>query len=169
MAKIDEINNDTDLAFLLFHHAKEIEGTTKLQKLFFLLQEETDFNEVYKDVHIEFEAYKYGPFSEQIYDELELLIGWGVIEEVEADIDFDDIREESDRSSHAGMRFKLTEKGRKAAEEVNRTLNDDVEEQFEDVVDKYINMEVEELLEYVYNQYPRYTTESLIREEILDS
>lgn len=168
MVKINEINNDTDLAFLLFHHAEEIEGTTELQKLFFLLQEETDFDEVYEDVCFEFEPYKYGPFSEQIYDELELLIGWGVLEEVELD-NVDEIREEEDRSSHAGMRFRLTEQGRKAAEEVNRTLDDEVETQFEEVVNKYADMENEELLEYVYNQYPQYTTKSLIREEILES
>jgi len=168
MAKNNEINQETDLAFLLFHHADEVEGTTKLQKLFFLLEQESAFNEVYDDVEIEFEPYKYGPFSEQIYDELEMLILWDVIEEEEMDTDVDSIRDESDKSSHANKRFTLTEKGEKVASEVNRSLDDDIEEEFEEIVDEYLDMSVDDLLEYVYKQYPDYTTKSEIKDEVLE-
>jgi uncharacterized protein YwgA len=167
MPKIDEINEDTDLAFLLFHYAEEVEGITKLQKLIFLLEEETEFNYFHEKVNIEFEPYKYGPFSEQVYDELELLLSMGVVEEVETEYELDDIRNKEDSSSHASKKFVLTERGQKAATEVNRALEDEVQTQFEEVIEEYTEMDLETLLEYVYRQYPSYTTESEIKKDIL--
>ena len=168
MPKIDEINEETDLAFLLCHYADEVDGITRLQKLLFLLQEETEFTELYENVEIEFKPYKYGPFSEQVYDELELLINMGAIEEVEAD-DADRVRTSTDSRSHANKRFLVTERGETIAEDVNRALDSDVQEEFEQVVEEYLDMELEDLLRYVYSQYPDYTTESEIKEDIMNN
>ncbi|MBC9988405.1 DUF4065 domain-containing protein [Haloferax sp. AS1] len=166
MAKIDEINEETDLAFLLFNYADEVEGITRLQKLLFLLQEETEFKDVYENVEIEFKPYKYGPFSEQIYDELELLISMGAIREVEAER-ADHLRDENDTRGHSNKRFVLTDRGRTIAKEVNRQLEDDLEGQFAEVISEHVDMDLEDLLRYVYQQYEEYTTESEIKDEIM--
>lgn len=166
MAKIDEINEETDLTFLLFNYAGEVEGVTRLQKLLFLLQEETEFKNVYENVEIEFKPYKYGPFSEQVYDELELLISMGAIEETEAE-EADYLRDENDTRGHSSKRFVLTDRGRTIAKEVNRQLEDDLEDEFAEIINEHVDMDLEDLLQYVYQQYEEYTTESEIKDEIM--
>lgn len=166
MTKIDEINEETDLAFLLFNYADEIEGVTRLQKLLFLLQEETEFKNIYENVEVEFKPYKYGPFSEQVYDELELLISMGAIEEVEAE-GADCLRDENDSRGHSNKRFVLTDRGRTIAQEVNRQLEEDLESQFAEIIDEHVDMDLEDLLRYVYQQHEKYTTESEIKDEIM--
>jgi len=167
MPQVDEINQETDLLFLLFNYTEEVEGVTKLQKLLFLLQEESEFKEIYENVEIEFEPYKYGPFSEQIYDEVELLINMGAIKEVDSK-NADDIRG-PDSSRHANKRFEVTNRGQTIAREVNATMDDDLQDEFSRIMDDYIEMPLDDLLEYVYRQYPDYTTESEIKEEILQN
>ncbi|ELY99458.1 type II toxin-antitoxin system antitoxin SocA domain-containing protein [Natrialba asiatica] len=168
MPKIDQINNKKDLAFLLFHYADEVEGKTELQKLIFLLQEETEFKERYPDLEFEFTAYKYGPFSERVFDELEFLLSIGAIEAIDPEEEVDFIRDETDPSDpYAGKRFVVTEKGEKIMNGVNAALDDDLQVEFEEVIDQYTDLSLQELLEYVYKQYPEYTTESEIKEKIL--
>lgn len=167
MAKIDTIDRETDLAFLLFHYAEEIEGTTELQKLLFLLEKETDFVDIYEDVTFDFQPYKYGPFSEQVYDELELLLALGAVKEVDDKIDYDGIKRDDDRSEYAGKKFVLTEKGEKMAREVNKALEDELEEEFLEIIEQYGDLDLEELLFYVYDQYSTYTTNSQIKEQVL--
>jgi uncharacterized protein YwgA len=169
MAKIDEIDRETDLAFLLFHYADDIEGTTELQKLLFLLEKETNFTDIYGDVTFDFQPYKYGPFSEQVYDELELLLALGALEEVEGETDYDEIKSDNERSEYAGKKFVLTEKGEKMARQVNEALEDELEEEFLEVIEEYGELELEDLLFYVYDQYGTYTTNSTIKEQVLDA
>jgi uncharacterized protein YwgA len=166
MTKIDEIDTESDLAFLLFNYADEVEGITRLQKLLFLLQEETEFTEIHEKVEIEFKPYKYGPFSEQVYDELEFLLSMDAIEEVEAE-GADKYRDSEDDRDHTNKRFVLTDRGKTISEDVNRMLDEDVQDEFDEVIDEYLEMPLEDLLEYVYRQYPEYTTKSEIKEEIL--
>lgn len=167
MAKIDEIDREEDLAFLLFHYANDVEGITRLQKLLFLLEAETDFADIYEDISFEFEPYKYGPFSERVYDALEFLIAIGAVEAVETDGDFDAIRDSEDQGPYAGKTFTLTEKGKKISHELNDILEDETKQEFEAVVAEYNDLSLHDLLEYVYRQHREYTIESEIKDEIL--
>ena len=58
--------------------AEGIGGMTRLQKLLFLLWKEANIEEV--DRGFEFKAYKAGPYSRKLYDELELLENLGYIQ-----------------------------------------------------------------------------------------
>ena len=167
MAQIDTIDREKDLAFILFHHADSVEGITRLQKLFFLLQEETDFANVYEKATFEFEPYDYGPFSEGIYSALEFLVALDAVEQVSPDSEVDGVRDEEHQSQYAGKRFVMTEKGHKISKRFSDTVDDDIESEIEDVLDEYGDLELEELLEYVYKQYPDYTVNSKIKDEIL--
>lgn len=167
MTKVDEIDREEDLAFLLFYYANDVEGITKLQKLLFLLEEETEFTDIYEDISFEFEPYKYGPFSERVYDALEFLIAIGAVEAVEGDGDFDAIRDSADQGPYAGKRFILTEKGVKISHELNEVLEEETKQEMEAVVAEYNDLSLDDLLEYVYNQYNKYTKESEIKDEML--
>lgn len=168
MPKIDEINNEKDLAFLLFHYTDEVKGKTELQKLIFLLQEETEFGEQYENITFEFEPYKYGPFSQGVFDAMELLLSMGAIKAVDPDDHSEIIRNDTDPADpYAGKKFVLTERGEKMTNELNAALDDHLQVEFEDLVAEFTNMPNRELLEYVYKQYPEYTTESEIKDEIL--
>lgn len=167
MPKIDTINQEKDLAFILFHHADTVEGVTRLQKLFFLLQEETEFSNLYENATFEFEPYDYGPFSEGIYSALEFLIALDAIEVVPAESDVDSIRDEQEPSQHAGKCFVMTEKGHKIAEQFDEAMEDNVGSEVDEILEEYGNLELDDLLEYVYRQYPDYTENSKIRDKIL--
>ncbi|SDM50627.1 Protein of unknown function [Halogranum gelatinilyticum] len=167
MANIDDIDRREDVAFLLFRYADEIEGTTRLQKLLFLIEHESEFSNLYEDITFEFESYHYGPFSEGAFDALEFLISLGAIEEIESDEDYDYIRDSEDRSNHAGKKFVITEKGRKISQELDAVLDPETKEDLETLVEKYNDLELDDLLEYVYEQYPEYTDKSKIKEDVL--
>src|SRR6056297_1705007 len=81
MARIDEIDRRTDVVFILFYFADRIRGETKLQKLLFLIEQETEFFKQYEDdVAFNFAPYKMGPFSDEVYSEIEFLLQLSAIE-----------------------------------------------------------------------------------------
>lgn len=167
MARIDKIDREEDLAFLLFYYSKEIEGITKLQKLLFLIEKETDFTNIYENVSFEFEPYKYGPFSEKVYDVVDFLLAIGAVEAIETRGEIDGIRYPEDQNPHAGKKFVLTPKGEKICRELDEILADGTREGIDNVVETYGELTLEDLLKYVYTQYEEYTTESEIKKEIL--
>lgn len=166
MTKIDIIDRETDLALLMFYFAGDVEGITRVQKLLFLLEEESELGEEYNSISFDFDSYKYGPFSEQVYDEVELLLNMNAIEAVESDKDFDWVREEND-NEFAGKKFKLTEKGQKMCRELSEIAGKENSQDLEALMNEYNTLSLKELLGYVYEQYPEYTTESEIKAEIL--
>ncbi|OIB58044.1 type II toxin-antitoxin system antitoxin SocA domain-containing protein [Natrialba sp. SSL1] len=168
MAQIDTIDRQKDLAFILLHHADSVEGVTRLQKLFFLIQEETEFSDIHEKATFEFEAYDYGPFSEEIYNAIEFLLAVDAIEMVSPDSEVDEIRDNEDQSQYSGKQFVMTEKGHKITKKLEEAMDDSVESEIDEIIEEYSNLELDELLEYVYNQYPEYTKNSKIKDEVLD-
>jgi len=167
MARIDTIDRESDLAFLLFHLAGDVDGMTRLQKLLFLLEKESEFSDIHEEISFDFEAYKYGPFSELVYDEVEFLLNLGALEAVEPDYEMENLEVDKEDELR-GKRFRLTEKGQKICAELSDILGEETENNMEQVVNKYSDMNTNELLEYVYSQYPDYTTKSEIKDEVLD-
>lgn len=166
MARNNNINRSEDLTFLLFQYTDEVWGITRLQKILFLLQKETQFGEVYNDATFEFEPYYYGPFSDGVYDAIDFLEVIGAIKTVEID-EADDLRRASDQNRHSGKKFVLTETGEKICEGLGGTADDEINEEIETVVNQYLDMTTEEMLQYVYQQYPEYAKNSKISDEIL--
>jgi len=163
MPPIDEIDRRTDVVFLLFLYAETIEGVTKLQKLLFLIEKETEFFQEYKeDVALEFAPYKMGPFSEHVYEELEFLLSLGAIESEPLD---DEVPEVVD-SGLTGKLFTLTPKGKKIATELESQLKSEYQTELQQVVDEYNPLPLPQLLEYVYTEYPDYAAESEILEDL---
>lgn len=163
MPPIDSIDRRTDVVFLLFHYAETVEGVTKLQKLLFLIEQETEFFGAYQeDIAFEFAPYKMGPFSEHVYEEIEFLLSLNAIESEPLDQRFPNV----DDSTVAEKQFSITPKGRKIAAELEKQLEVEYREELQTVVGRYNQMALTELLEYVYQEYPAYAAESEILDEL---
>jgi uncharacterized protein YwgA len=177
----------SDIVLLLLYpftnNEGAIVGTTRLQKLLFLLEKEGGVDP--KLTQFNFVPYKFGPASKRLYDDLEFLTGLGLIErsdhkpfEIEKgpeDIDAisaDDLlseREESDdpRSLEQipadSTVYRIAEKGLEHLR-TNQLVNSDQFRAAEKVKRKFSRYSLTELLRYVYSKYPDYTVESEIKE-----
>lgn len=182
------------LLFLLLSvdpQSKGIGGITRLQKLMFLLEKE---ERVESSDGFHFEAYKAGPYSPKIYDDLEFLENLGLIkgtvaaeasepEAVEVDrLSFDhlmDIENEhsSDRSYVEGpatadtfeeRKYQLTDLGRKHLDDLLKSGDfTPLVDKIRRIKSKFGRHSLNDLLYYVYTKYPEMTTESEIRDRIL--
>lgn len=119
----------------------KIEGITRFQKLVFLAQREQDGEQPY-----DFEPKDYGPFSKDLYDDLDLLVTNGFV---------DRSKEQTELGNEKQV-YELTEKGRRAVERARKE-----DEEFpinvtgaEQVLSEYGDMSLWKLLEYVYETYP---------------
>ena len=120
----------------LVHKLSKIKGRpvymTELMKYLFLLQKEYNINLAYN-----FEPYKYGPFTPQLYKDLEELKGKIEVKKVKDDID----------------RSLITSK------ELPQ-VNQDIANAANDLINRFGNKDLKELLSYVYKKYPEYTVKS---------
>lgn len=160
MPRIDQIDRRTDVVFILFHYAGSIHGITKLQKLLFLVENETQFFEDHGNkLAFEFTAHKMGPFSKHVYEEIRFL------QQLRA-IETESMEEEPGDESLANKIFHITPKGEKIASELCNQLNSEHDEELKALIKKYNPMELRELLRYIYTEYPNFTTESEIMDEV---
>src|SRR5205085_8381093 len=81
----EAIQLDREDVILLMLEANErilrkdaLSGITRLEKLLFLLERETDFEGI--ATFFEFEAHNFGPFSKEVYEAVEFLLGCDLIE-----------------------------------------------------------------------------------------
>lgn len=90
--------NRTDIILqLLANKETPIVGTTRLQKLLFLVEKEKHIMGDENDGSFDFKPYKFGPFSQKLCDDIEFLVNLGYIEKsgesqiVDQAISLDDI------------------------------------------------------------------------------
>lgn len=140
---------DTDFApvILLYTRGrKRIEGTTRFQKLVFLLQEETDTIPKYS-----YRADKFGPFSPDLAMSLDALIRKGYIER--------DVR--TNEAGNGKYVYSLTNEGIRLGQSlVRKDAYNSLFKQSERVKKRYNNWSLDQLLRYLYEMYPGYTTET---------
>ena len=178
----------TDLVLLLFYapdhmgrRAAPMYGITRLEKLMFLLEKEGALAS-FRD-EFEFEAYRFGPFSTQVYDTLEALKGWGFLEmrsrsvrDYYAAAEVERLDEElSDEEGHVAstndregteespIREKvitLTSRGRLLAERLTEKVGDEERAAIARIKQKYGRMSLRHLIAYVYETYPEYAVKS---------
>ena len=120
-------------------------GKTRLVKELFLLREVGKIKEMY-----EFQSDKYGPSSNEIIKDLDILLQDGFIKQ---------------HSHPYGTLYQLTPLGIKKAQE---QLNDDLKYKIENIKRNYNDVPLNELLVYVYSAFPKYTTKSVIKEKLED-
>jgi hypothetical protein len=165
-----------------------VNGITRLQKLLFLLEQEAGLKPTGNG--FKFEAYKAGPYSKNLYDDLELLENLDLVTSdptaeatalESADIkalSFEDLIVEDDvgpqnaigmrPDSYEERKFGLTEKGRQRVEALmsQQELSPIVEE-IRKMKGRFSHYSLTDLLRYVYTKYPAMATESEIIDKVM--
>lgn len=170
---------------------KGIGGITRIQKYLFLLEKEESISP--SGHGYEFKAYKAGPYSLKLYDDLEFLENLGYVksevtgaatdeEAVEIEeLSFEDLMgdgaEETDGERYDGFgasdayeerRFILTEEGKKKVQELlSKEEYRPVVEAVRKIKSKFNTHSLSDLLYYVYTKYPEMTVESEIKDKVL--
>lgn len=178
----------TDLLMLLLYSRgksgktnEPIVGITRLMKLLFLLKKEQNFDQ------FEFEAYKMGPFSSDVYPELEFLQSFPtpdtplVLSKNHIDPqapatpatpeNFRLIEEASEQESaltsdEINKPFALSELGIKVAGELWQQVGSDNQAKIEKIKSQFGSLTLKELLRYVYKTYPDMTVNSEIKDQL---
>jgi uncharacterized protein YwgA len=187
------ISSSKDIIMLLLYakgrkgeHCEPILGKTRLMKMVFLFNEELRQSiNLNKAIPIsampQFEAYHYGPYSAQVYSDLEFLVELGLIEVTILD-DTEKIPEEigeyeywqaasdaaDDEIGQAQEQFGLTDLGHRFVEK--KLLSDLSSEQLEALNEfkrRCTTADLKTLLKYVYSKYPKMTDRSKIRDKVV--
>ncbi|MFC7177862.1 helix-turn-helix transcriptional regulator [Halosegnis marinus] len=119
-----------------------------MQKLVFLAQEELSELDVGE---YRFEPDSYGPFSRDLYDDIDSLVAGGYVEE----------DEETTPSGNTKQVYELTDKGEMYLNTIEE-LNDEElpEEELKELKEEYNSMALLKLLKRVYDGHPDMTVNS---------
>lgn len=158
--------------------AEPVTGITRLTKLLFLLEKETDVENDFR-----FVPYKMGPYSAEINPVLEFLTSFpspdtplvevgngqdtpGVSPEQSRYIE--DLASSEDSAQQLAAQnnktFRLTDKGIKVAQHVWEEQKEETRQAFERIKQTYGGLSLRRLLKYVYTQYPDMTENSEIKD-----
>lgn len=179
-----KVNSATDVLLVLLYapgtsnkEGEPIHGITRLVKLMFLLEKETFFKDIINK-NYKFDAYDYGPFSNEIFDDIEALKTTGILNESKTSgqkleyIDFDEnelnVYERISGISSA-KKYELTPKGIAIGKVLFESLPDDKKNEIIGMKSEYNSMPIKRLLTYVYRNYPEVTKKSVIKDQILYS
>jgi uncharacterized phage-associated protein len=156
-----------------------IQGTTRLQKLLFLIEREGHIKPT-KGNDFEFTAWKFGPVSKELYDDLEKLENLGLLDSEpvseastteldEYGLSFDDLMGEEEefasRDSFEEKKYRLTPTGLQWIRD--RQIHTDTFDKIRRIKEKYGALSLQDLLHYVYTKYPDMTTASEIKGKVL--
>lgn len=161
----------------------EIQGITRLEKLVFLLEREAN-TENWLEQTAEFVAYNFGPFSQKVYQAVDMLSAAQIIEDSYSpaldDVDTWEQRDHIGFDSGAAGRtqiqdpyttrdFRLTPRGWRYFEALSKELTPDSLEEISSFKKRFAFLPLRQLVRYVYLRYDSYTTKSKIRDQILGS
>jgi hypothetical protein len=158
-------------------------GITRLEKLAFLVKEDSHFDELTREPSesLHFRPYHYGPYTREIYDAVDLLVGIGLIRERrQATGTSLDLAEELDELDprdlgiFGGRRderyvervFELSEKGEYVARVLAERVGSGALSEITRIKDEYGTLPLRILLRRVYAAHPEMTTQSLIRDKL---
>jgi uncharacterized protein YwgA len=180
--------NRKDLLLLLLYSpgpsgeaGEPIDGRTRLMKLLFLLQQDYPVEKILtSSCKYDFQAYHYGPFTKDVYNDLEFLENVGLIEASSRGIIASPVEQNEEEQlventsigeskedlniTFEEERFKLTERG------LNFVINDLLtvvpHELLQDICElksKFLSQPLISLLRYVYNKYPEYANKTKLK------
>lgn len=192
-----KINNRKDILLLLLYVPgksaeinEPISGRTRLVKMIFLFRNEIfpSFKKGNIDISLDrfydFSPYDYGPFSKDVYDDINFFQLKGFVESTPSDetvpeaiaeyeyyeddtgIDFgskDELEEYQEES------FKLSEKGLKFTSNYYQILTPPQREMLTQFKSRMNSLSLKSILLYVYQKYPNEISKSKIVKEVLDS
>lgn len=188
-----KITSSKDLLMLLLYakgckgeQCEPVVGRTRLMKMIFIFNKEIrgKFSldkKIPDDAMPDFEPFHYGPYSRQVFDDLEFLVDMGFVIVIPAE-DEDRLSEENEEYEYwqvqadpdqegvgqSQERFQLSELGREfVEEELLAALSPDQLKALDEFKYRCTAAELRALLYYVYTKYPEMTDVSRIRDEVL--
>jgi hypothetical protein len=152
-----------------------IDGITRLEKLLFLLEKETEATSWLKE-KADFRSDNFGPFSAKAYQEIENLTTYGLIsdsatlsESTEDTWESEHIIGEPVGEPYATRNLELTEKGKRYYGALLEELPPEAESVISELKRRFGGIPLRRLIRYVYQEHPKFTDKSTIREDILGS
>jgi hypothetical protein len=150
-----------------------IDGITRLEKLLFLLQRETEIGPLLTE-DPEFFAHNFGPFSSKVYQAVDTLAAAGLVEDsAELASSTEDAWEtqqvigEHPSDPYATRTIALTQRGRRYYQALIRELPEGTEKLLSEFKQAFGGIPLRRLVRYVYERYPEMTDKSVIKDEIL--
>jgi len=151
------------------------DGITRLEKLIFLLEQETEFEKEVAEPFT-FEPYHYGPYSAAVYSAVDFLRAMRLIDERQVDVSSGlDISEEAEAldqsdlnpdSPYIERQLILTGDGKAVAKVLSTRVSSSGKEALTEIKDRYGSMPLRQLLRYVYSRYPEFAERSRIRQSL---
>jgi hypothetical protein len=150
-----------------------IEGITRLEKLVFLLQAETELGKLMSE-DPEFKPYNFGPFSAKVYEAIDMLVLAGLATDSSSFAASPDDSWESEEvigmeapDPYATRNLTLTETGLRYYQALLDELPDGTEDALARFKERFATIPLRQLVRYVYQHHPTMTERSIIRDDIL--
>ncbi len=162
-----------------------LRGITRLQKLLYLVEKESDLDlsKLDREDRFDFKAYKYGPFAKEVYEAVDFLENADFLNATKGEHQDVYNREESlpiaeeldpnpddDASVHPDVAppkeertFELTPTGKLLAERLRERLKEEDWESIQAIKRKYGDRSLSSLIAYVYRTYPESASETELR------
>jgi len=148
-----------------------VAGVTRLEKMMFLLQKETAFSGRLQH-RFKFEPWKFGPFSKEIYEDLDLLASLGLVDAEERELrsyaehtereEYNRLMESEDDEPIIEKTFLLTDRGRRVAEKLRTWISENDWHEIEQLKVRFERVPLTRLIQYVYHKYPETTSRSVL-------
>jgi len=187
MSETLKVESSLDLLLVLLFapgsdegEGEPIEGITRLQKLIFLLNQGKgpgSLVEIAKEYN--YKAYKMGPYTSSLREDLDLLVSLGLIgterlrymisddqDDSEDDVDDPDYKQERKYRRIESQKFFLTEKGKEAGGELWNNLSLKDRRGLKEFKEFFCSLTLRQLLIFVYDQFPKFTVKSEIKEQL---
>ena len=192
MKKTNLTGADALLLLLFLDNQTPIDGAVRLTKMMFLFENEIAPVLKTKNIELdnlpEFFAYNYGPFSKDIYEQLELFssikfIKINNLKAKEELVEVDDWQEQpfENETVESEKDAELDEDGKYfqyviekmgisfVKERILPNVSNDIIQLLTDFKKKINSLSPKAILKYVYTNYPDYTKNSVIKDEVLSS
>ena len=142
------------IALMYAGDGEPIEGRTRLQKLVFLMQkrlEEAGEDPLQSDDY-EFIPYDYGPFSKELYDDLDEIMARNMVEGREENLDEDKVK----------YNYKIQEDGEQwVSDQLSKKEAQRILELAEEIKNEYGDVYLSDLIDEVYSRYPKCAENSI--------
>lgn len=142
------------LALMYAEDCETIEGRTRLQKLVFLLEQELEEHSrsPIQGSDYGFIPYDYGPFSKELYDDLDWLSEEGLVDASEKEMEDGQVKYD----------YEITDQGVEFVEQQLASADGQtIVELARDLKGEYNDVLLSNLIEYVYSEYPEYAENSV--------
>lgn len=158
-----------------------VTGITRLEKLIFLLKHQEGFlsNVAPKDDY-NFVPFRMGPWSNEVYDEVDFLESLGLLKKRETkgqesedavhnyelfnSLIVEKYQKNAVNTDENTEIFSLTDKGKEKAVDIWNKLNPEERGKIVILKKKFNGMNLKQFLRYVYKKFPEYASESEIKE-----